>query len=146
MRRELYVRDLMTPDVFTLRETADLATAWDLMDTRHVRHIPVCDADGELLGLLTHRDLMRGALGPTGGLPVSNQRQLLSETTVDSIMQVGVETTDPNARLRDAAQVILDNKFGCLPVLEGRRLVGILTEADFVRFTVEHALVDTDEG
>lgn len=138
MLRELYVRDLMTSEVYTLRPPSRLSAAWDLMDVKHVRHVPIIDDDGDLVGLVTHRDLARCAWGLAGGLPLSNQRQIMDGIRVEEIMQVGVETTDPNAVLRDAAQIMLDNKFGCLPVVEGQTLVGILTEADFVRFLVAH--------
>ena len=137
MRRNLRVRDLMTDDVYTLKPSDTLASAYDLMDTRHVRHIPVVDREGDLQGLVTHRDLMRGAFGASSVRPVSSQRDLLSQSFVEEIMQVDVETVEPDALLKDAAQIILENKFGCLPVVEGASLVGILTEADFVRFVAD---------
>ena len=133
----LYVRDLMTPDPFTVGLEDDLATVYELMETRHVRHIPVVGRDGALEGLVSQRDLARTVLGQVSELPVGNQLQLLRSIKVDQVMQREVESIDPNADLRDAGQVILDNKFGCLPVVEGDRLAGILTEADFVRYLLQ---------
>jgi len=133
----LRVRDLMTDGVFTLRPGDDLAAVHDLMDTRHVRHVPIVDDDGDLQGLVSHRDLARSILGQASRLPISNQRQLLHSTRVDEIMRQDIETVDPNTELREAGQTILENKFGCLPVVDNGHLVGILTEADFVRYVVE---------
>ncbi|MCI0658679.1 MAG: CBS domain-containing protein [Acidobacteria bacterium] len=131
--RPLLVRDLMTEEVFTLSSTDDLTALYDLMDAEHIRHIPVIDEENELVGLVTHRDLLRNVLRPPADLPFSMQREILSRTTVDRIMIQDIATIEPDAPIGDAAEIMLENKYGCLPVVEGKRLVGILTEADFVR-------------
>jgi CBS domain-containing membrane protein len=131
--RPLLVRDLMTEEVFTLNSTDDLTALHDLMDAEHIRHIPVIDEENELVGLVTHRDLLRNALTPPADLPLSMQREILSRNSVDRIMIQDIETIEPDAPIGDAAEIMLENKYGCLPVVEGKRLVGILTEADFVR-------------
>jgi CBS domain-containing membrane protein len=133
----LLVRDLMTPDPISLRETDDLATAYDLMVERHVRHMPIVDDAGDLIGLVTHRDLVRSVLHSESDLPLSNERQLLRAMKVDQIMLTEVETTAQDAPLREAAQIMLENKFGCLPVVDNERLIGIITEADFVRHVLD---------
>ncbi|HKD10439.1 MAG TPA: CBS domain-containing protein [Thermoanaerobaculia bacterium] len=135
--RQRLVRDLMTEKVYTLRPKDDLATLYDLMDSRHVRHVPVVDADGEIVGLVTHRDLSRSALGPLDDLPLSAEREELRRRKVRDIMATEPDTIEPDAPLQDAAQMLLENKIGCVPVVEGLHLVGILTEADFVRDYLE---------
>lgn len=129
----LLVRDLMTSNVFSLRARDDLSALYDLMDAEHIRHIPVVDEEGSLVGLVTHRDMLRSALSDRSDLPVSIQRDVLRRIRVEEIMNTVVETIEPDRPIQDAAQVMLENKYGCLPVVEGTRLVGILTEADFVR-------------
>lgn len=136
---ELTVRDLMSEQPFALRTDDDLTTVYDMMAEKHVRHVPVVDGDGELVGLVSHRDLVRRALAVGDELPVSNQRQLLRGMKIGEVMNSNVETTEPTASIVEAGQLMLDNKFGCLPVLEGGRLVGIITESDFVRYVVEQA-------
>ncbi len=131
------VRDLMTETVFTLRAKDDLATLYDLMDSRHVRHVPIVDAEGEIVGLVTHRDLSRSALGALDDLPLSAERDELRRRKVRDIMATEPDTIEPDARLQEAAQMLLENKIGCVPVVEGLHLVGILTEADFVRDFLE---------
>lgn len=137
--RERQVRDLMTEQVFTLRPGNNLATLYDLMDSKHVRHVPIVDSEEELVGLVTHLDLSRSALGRLDDLPLSAERDALSTKKIRNIMLTEPDTIEPDAPLKDAAQLLLENKVGCLPVVEGLRLVGILTEADFVRDFLERS-------
>ncbi len=136
-RRVPTVRDLMTPNPYTLAPRDTLASLYDLMDTHRVRHVPIVDRDGELVGLLTHTDLAMTALGSLSDLPLSQERDLLQRRRIREVMVTEVETVDPDSALAEAAQTLFENKIGCLPVVEGNRLVGILTESDFVRRFVE---------
>ena len=130
------VRDLMTETVFTLRPQDDLMALYDLMDTKHIRHVPIVDRDKDLVGLVTHRDLTRSALG-TEEAPLSLQREILGRRKIREIMATEVETVEPDEDLKVAAELLIENKIGCLPVVEGTHLVGILTESDFVRHYVQ---------
>lgn len=130
----LRVRDLMTQGPMTLGPEDDAAALYDLMDSQHVRHVPVVDEEGCLVGLVSHRDLFRCALGENSDLPLSTQRDILGTMTVGDIMTTSIETVEPDTNLDEAAQIMIDNKYGCLPVVDGTELVGILTESDFVRF------------
>jgi CBS domain-containing membrane protein len=136
-RQEPIVRDLMTPNPYTLAPRDTLASLYDLMDSHRVRHVPIVDSDGELVGLLTHTDLAMTALGSLSDLPLSQERDLLQRRRIREVMVTEVETIDPDAPLAEAAQTLFENKIGCLPVVEGNRLVGILTESDFVRRFVQ---------
>jgi CBS domain-containing protein len=127
----------MTENVFTLREHDDLAAMYDLMDSGRIRHVPIVDRDGDLVGLVTHRDLTRMALGPQDDLPLSTQRDILHRRKIREIMSTEVETVEPSTSLKDAAALLLEEKIGCLPVVEGSHVVGILTEADFARRFLE---------
>jgi CBS domain-containing membrane protein len=135
--RALEVRDLMTERVFTLKPGDTLEELYELMDEKHVRHVPIVDREGDLVGLVTHRDLSRSALGPQEGLPLNVQEEILRRRKIREIMSTEVDTIEPDKRLEEAAEMLLENKIGCLPVVEGEHLVGILTEADFVRYYVE---------
>ncbi len=137
MPPKMLVRDLMTTDVITIDPDCSLADVYDLMHDNHCRHLPVVDDDDELMGLVSHRDLLGGALREIGDLPVAEQRDLLSTITVSEIMKDDLETVSPDQDLSDAAETLLEYKFGCLPVVEGNHLVGILTESDFVRYVAE---------
>ncbi len=134
--RPLLVRDLMTENVFTLGRRDDLAVLYDLKDGEHIRHIPVVDEAGRVVGLVTHRELLRAALGSEPDHPLLLQREVLEGRTVGEIMLTAVETIGPDRPVGDAAQIMLDNRIGCLPVAQGGKLVGILTEADLVKCLV----------
>ncbi len=137
--RPAEVRDLMTEHVFTLQPADDLEALYDLMDAHHVRHVPIVDRDGDLVGLVTQRDLARSALGTQDVLPLSAQQEILRRRHVREIMATEVETVEPDESLKAAALMLLENKIGCLPVVEGEHLVGILTESDFVRYYTERS-------
>ena len=136
---ERLVRDLMTEKVFTLKPKDALAALYDLMDSRHVRHVPIVDSDGELVGLVTDRDLSKSALGAVEELPLSVERDILRRRRIRDIMATEPDSIEPDATLREAAEILLENKVGCLPVVEGLHLVGIITEADFVRDFLERS-------
>jgi CBS domain-containing membrane protein len=137
--RPAEVRDLMIDRVFTLGPADDLESLYDLMDVHHIRHVPIVDRDGDLVGLVTQRDLARSALGAQDLLPLSVQQEILRRRKVREIMATEVETVEPDESLKAAAEMLLENKIGCLPVVEGEHLVGILTESDFVRLYVERS-------
>jgi CBS domain-containing membrane protein len=133
----MLVRDLMTEHVFAVRPQDSLTTVADLMQERQIRHVPVIDAEGDLIGLISHRDLLRNALIEQAEVPDYVEQAVLDRLRARDIMTAAVESVGPDLDLRFAAQVLYEQKFGCLPVVEGRRLVGILTEADFVRLMAQ---------
>lgn len=127
------VKDVMTSDVTTLKRNEKLSLADDVMNLGRIRHLPVVDDDGEeLIGIVSQRDLFRGALAQAIGYGQHARRKLLDVLQVKDVMATEVATTTPETNLADAAKILLERKIGCLPVLEGSRLVGILTEGDFV--------------
>lgn len=132
--KTLRVRDLMSWDVVTVLPDTEAEAAWDLMSDRKLRHLIVVDRDGELLGVVSHRDLLRHALIEQEDLPRYIERELLASTPVRDVMIEPVATADPEQDIAEAARSLFDNKIGCLPVVEGNRVVGILTESDFVRW------------
>lgn len=136
----LRARDLMTPDVFTVTPDDDVLAAQELMYDKNIRHVLVVDDDGLLAGLVSDRDLLRRAVAAEE-LPLTAQRAVLRTLKVRDVMTADVETVDVDDELATAAQLMLENKYGCLPVLEEGLLAGILTEADFVRLAVDDVVV-----
>lgn len=130
----LRVRDLMTAGVTALGPQDSLATLHDLFERRRIRHMPVIDGRGRLVGLVSQRDLLRAALTGRPDVPEKVERAVLERVTVGELMTVGPISVDPDTDVREAAQTMLDHKYSCLPVIAADGvLVGILTEADFVR-------------
>jgi len=139
--KELRVRDVMTPEVTTLKRNDKLTLADDIMHLGRIRHLPVLDEDGQqLVGIVSQRDLFRGALATALGYGQSAQRKLLDSLLVKEVMSTDVITTGPNTLLAEAARVLVERKIGCLPVVEDGRLIGILTEGDFVAIVARNSL------
>ncbi len=127
------VRDIMAVAVRTLGRNDKLSIVDDLMQAERIRHLPVLDSDGQLCGIVSQRDMFRGALAAVLGYGEVAQRKLLATLVVKEVMRTEVITIGPEATIREAAGLMLEHKVGCLPVVEQGRLVGILTETDLVR-------------
>ncbi len=131
--RTILVEDIMSTDVFTLGRNDKLSVADDLMKQQRIRHILVLNADGDLCGILTQRDLFRGILLRSLGYGSRAEQKMLDSLSIKDAMYDEVFTITPDSTLSDAANLMLSNKVGCLPVVDGERLVGMISEADFVK-------------
>jgi len=137
MPRNMKVHELMSQDLVTLTEDETLAHAQRCMARGRIRHLPVV-RDQKLVGLVTHRDLLAASFSVFADVDPTEQRRVFATVLVAEIMHRDVVTVDPDLSTSRAARFLLKNKFGCLPVVEDERvLVGILTEADFLRLTVQ---------
>lgn len=135
------VRDLMTREVVTLNRNERLAVADDLMKLGRIRHLPIVDDEGLLVGIVSQRDLFLSGLLRALGYGSHAQRQILDIVSIKEAMKTDVVTVSPDTPIRDAARLMLEKKIGCLVVTEGKRIVGILTESDFVRYAIRQELV-----
>lgn len=131
---DLRVRDLMHGEVATLRRNDKLVIADDVMRLGRIRHLPVVEDDDEtaVVGVVSQRDLFRGALTSAFGYGEVARRRVMHTISVKEVMSSPVITIAPDVALAEAATLMLKKKVGCLPVVEGEKLVGILTESDFV--------------
>jgi CBS domain-containing protein len=127
----LRVRDVMTREVRTLGPNDRLSLADELMKQGRFRHVVVVDA-GRVAGVLSRRDIFHGALAWSLGQGRKAHEQLLAATPVKDVMATRVVTVDPDAPLAEAAALLREHKLGCLPVVAGDALVGVLTEGDFL--------------
>jgi len=130
--QNVHVRDVMSRTPKTLGRNDQLSLADDVMRAERIRHLPVLDDDGSLCGILSQRDMFRGALAQALGYGTAAQQKMLTMLRVKEVMTTDVITTRPDMALAEAAKTMLERKIGCLPVMDGVRLVGILTESDFV--------------
>ena len=131
------VGDVMTRDVRTVGQNASAAAAKALMDSGRIRHVVVVDADGAVDGVLSHRDLFFGPLAWSIGQGKGAYEKLLDSSRVKDVMQSDVVTIGATAAIQDAAALMRERGIGCLPVVEGERLVGLITEGDFVQLVSE---------
>ena len=121
----------MTPNPATLSPEESLMEALQMMRLRKIRRVPVVSAAGKLVGLLTEGDLKRAE--PSTLSDTQEEFMAVMEgTQVNRIMIQNLVTTSPDTPLIDAARTLFRNKYGALPVLEGEKLVGILTDHDLI--------------
>lgn len=121
--KPIHVEDIMSRTVLSLHEQDTIDLGRLTMDVAMVRHMPVTDSRGKLIGIVALTDLLQGAA-----------RALGQPVAVRTIMKTVVHTIHRRALAEDAARTMLECKVGCLPVLgEGDSLVGMLTETDFLR-------------
>jgi len=132
----IQVREIMSTDLVTLTEDETLAHAQGCMARGRIRHLPVV-RDGKLVGLLTHRDLLAASFSIFAEVDRGEQRRIFGTVPVVEAMHRDVVTVAPELPVREAARILIENKYGCLPVVgPAGELVGIVTEADFLHLTV----------
>ena len=122
------VGQFMSTDLFTVRPDDLVDLAASVMDWRHIRHVPVEDDEGLLVGLVTHRALLR--LLSHGGRATSSKPQMVRD-----IMVTEPKTVTPATPTLEAMEIMRRDRVGCLPVIEGGHLVGIVTSYDFLDAT-----------
>jgi CBS domain-containing membrane protein len=133
--KNLKVKDIMSTDLVVLEEREDLELAENAMRFGRIRHLPVV-RDDQLVGLVTHRDLLRAQVSSLAELSPDEKATLKLSIPVREIMATDVKTVQPGTLVLDAARILKENKYGCLPVVEGQILVGIITEADFIDLVI----------
>jgi len=132
LRKSLSVRDVMTQNVLSVERNQKLSTADDIMRLGRIRHVLVVNEAGDLEGVVSQRDLFHGGLLKALGYGTRAKEHALDTLLVKEAMRTEPITTSPDASLQSAARLMAEHKIGCLPVLEAGRVVGILTEGDFV--------------
>jgi CBS domain-containing membrane protein len=128
----LKVNDIMTREVKTLGRNDTLDIAQDVMALGRIRHLPVLD-DGKVVGVVSQRDLFSAGLVAALGYGSRTQTTLLKTVSVKEVMSEPPITVSPEVRVTKAARLMMEKKIGCLPVVEGETLVGLVTETDLLR-------------
>lgn len=124
---------IMTTDLVTVKPSATLAEARELMHDKRIHHLPVIGDDGELVGLLT----LTNVLAATDSiLREPGNRIRAAEIRVGDVMVTDIATVDQDATLRQAALFLEKHRIGCLPVVTDGELKGIITDTDFVAVAI----------
>jgi len=129
------VGEIMTREPYTLGTEDTLLDARELMANHCIRHVPIVNPDGNLLGLVSQRDVL-GAADSNLFRAQSGAESKELYVALGSVMTAPVQTVDEKASLRGAAMHMQNNKLGCLPVVRKNTLVGIVTDADFVSVAI----------
>ena len=131
------VGQFMSTDLFTAQPEDLIDLAASVMDWRHIRHVPVEDGEGHLVGLVTHRALLRmmsngKSVNSNGNSIGASRLPARAPVTVREIMVSNPITVSPSTSSLEAIEIMRTNRIGCLPVVEGDHLVGIVTSFDFL--------------
>ena len=133
-----HVADIMTRDIFPLKSNQTLNVVRLLMRTVQVRHVPILDDEKRFVGLLSHRDLLAYSISKLADIDPLEQSELDRHIPIKDVMRTEVATTTAATDLKEAITSMLENKFGCLPVIDDRgHLVGIITDEDIIRLAIK---------
>jgi CBS domain-containing membrane protein len=127
------VKEIMSSIVETLSVGDTLAAARRQLERGRIRHLPVVDGDERVIGLVTHRKILEAWVSH-GHPDTERPRDVAKDVPIEMLMEKDVLTVAPEMPAAEAAALLETHKFGCLPVVSKGRLVGIVTEADFVHF------------
>ncbi len=133
----MLVRDWMTREPFVVSPKTSIEEAVRTMRENRVRHLPVVKKDNTLAGIVTQTDLIQASPSKATSLSVWEINFLLAKMQVRDAMTTEVIVVEEECPLEEAALVMAEHKIGCLPVVRGRRLVGIITETDLFNIFTE---------
>ncbi|GIL18075.1 MAG: membrane protein [Oligoflexia bacterium] len=137
------VSDIMSENPITVRASEDLETAAVLMAENNFHHLPVVDDNGDIQGIISDRDLLSVVIRVRPWKVRERAEGGWSKNRVSHVMTKTPETVSPDVTVREAGTVLLENRIGCLPVVDGNHLVGIITEYDFVKLVSQGLSANT---
>ena len=126
------ISEIMTREVITLRPESNLREAIGIIQKFRIRHIPVVD-EGKLAGIVTDRDIKRATPSIHGGVTQEDYERVLNETKLFQVMTRDPMTVSPASSVKDVAKLLVDKKYGALPVVYDGVLVGIISDIDLLR-------------
>ena len=132
----MVVSKIMTRNPVFTHPDLPLTEARSLMDREKIGHLPVLNKNNDLVGLITSVDLLQASPSSATTLDMYEISYLLSKLTVEKVMEKDVVTVDENEIIEEAARIMADRGIGCLPVMSGPLLVGIVTDTDIFHFFV----------
>jgi CBS domain-containing membrane protein len=135
-KAEPSVRDIMMSSPITLQKDNRLSLAEEVMTGGRVRHVPILDGE-RLVGVLSQADLFHSAFAKALHLRPAEQREFVNSIKIEDAMSKHVFSVPADTSIRAAARLMTEKKLGCLPVVQGERLVGLVTKSDMLRYLAE---------
>ena len=134
----MLVKEIMKTQLVTLNADSKLGFANDIMYLGRIRHLPVVKGEN-IVGILTQRDLYRASL--TSLLTNwKENKEFLDSIKVSEVMARNVITTTSDITIEEAAQIMIDKKVGCLPIVKDKnKLIGLITETDVLQYYVDES-------
>jgi CBS domain-containing protein len=130
------VADMMSTELYTLKETDSLYDARKLMMEKNIRHIPILNDIGGLAGLVTQRDLFAISISKLTNARDEQRAEFERSVRLRDIMTTDLSVVPARMNLREAALRLQAQRYGCLPVVSRGQLVGIITDSDFVAVAI----------
>lgn len=127
----------MTKPVITVSPDLPIQEALAQMHREKVRRFPVVNNRGQLVGIVSEKDLLNASPSDATSLSIYEINYLLSKITVERVMTTDVITIDDDCPIEEAARILADKKIGSLPVFHDGKLVGIITETDIFKVFLE---------
>ncbi|MCL2319129.1 MAG: CBS and ACT domain-containing protein [Treponema sp.] len=132
----MLISRVMTKNPIYIQPDMTINEVRSLMDKEKVGHLPVLNKNNELVGLMTRKDLLKAGPSAATSLDMYEISYLLSKITVKDVMEKAVVTVGEDEVVEEAARIMADNGIGCLPVMRGKLLVGLITDTDLFHFFV----------
>lgn len=133
----MLVKNRMSQPVITVGPETPIMDALNTMKTNNIRRMPVVDERGNLLGIISDKDLLNAGPSDATSLSVWEINYLVAKITVKKVMTTKVLTVTENTAIEEAARIMVDNKVGGLPVMRGEQIVGVITESDLFKILLE---------
>lgn len=133
----MLVKDRMTPQPVTVTPDTSFVSAFQLIREKHIRHLPVVDKKGKLIGIVTQKDLLHASPSSATTLTVFEMNYLLANLQIREVMTSPAISVPEDMPIEEAARIMVEKDIGCLPVLRGDALVGVITDADIFKAFVE---------
>jgi acetoin utilization protein AcuB len=133
----MLVKERMTLHPLTVEPTVSITDAHRYMKENNIRHLPIVRKNGRLVGLVTRETLMRAMPSSVTTLSIWEMNYALNRVRVRDVMLRHVITTEEDVAIEKAARVMIENRIGCLPVMRGHTLVGIITDTDMLATLIE---------
>ena len=126
----MLVGDLMTHNPITITVDLPVPVALQMMHEKKIRRLPVLDAHGHLIGIVSEQDLLYASPSPATSLNIWEIKELLAKVKVETVMTRKVLTVTEDTPAEEAARIMADEKIGSLPVLRDNKIIGIITNTD----------------
>ena len=137
MKKRTPISAIMTKDVITLNYTDDLETAEKLFKKNHIRHIPVVSGD-TIIGMLSYTDLLRISFADAiDEGEDSVDTVVYNMFTIEQVMAKNLVSVSSNTLIKDVAEILAKKEFHALPIVDGNKLVGIVTTTDLINYLIE---------
>ncbi len=133
----MLVKNRMSSPVISVEPEMPIMEALNLMRARQIRRMPVLDKRGKLVGIVSDKDLLNAGPSAATSLSVWEINYLVGKIKVENVMTKAVLTVDGETPIEEAARIMVDNKIGGLPVMDGEEIIGMITESDLFKILLE---------